>query len=106
MNTGNLDDAESSFEQALRVSPTNGKPYYYLGVVAFKQKDYQRSLSFLQQAETFLADSDFWMSQVYLQEGLALKALKKNAEAKDKFQNAVDRDSTNDAAKKQLQSTQ
>src|SRR5207248_1412376 len=35
MNAGQLDDAEQIFEQALRLSPSYGKPYYYLGVLSY-----------------------------------------------------------------------
>jgi tetratricopeptide (TPR) repeat protein len=102
LNAGNLEDAEQMFEQALRVSPTNGRPYYYLGVIAIKQKDYQRSLGFLQQAENLLHADNFWMSQVLSQEGNALKALNRKAEAKKKFQEALDRDPTNSYAAQEL----
>ena len=102
LNTGDLDSAEQMFEQALRVSPTNGKPYYYLGIVAAKQKNYDRSLGFLGQAETYLKDDDFWMSQVYLQEALSLKALGKKAEAKAKLQEALKRDPSNQWAQNEL----
>lgn len=102
MNSGNLDQAEQMFEQALRVSPTNGKPYYYLGVLAAKQKDYERSLEFLEQAETYLKDDDFWMSQIFLQEGLSLKALGRKDEARSHFQQSLQRDPSNNAAQAQL----
>jgi tetratricopeptide (TPR) repeat protein len=102
LNAGNLDDAEQLFEQALRVSPTNGRPYYYLGVIAIKQKDYQRSLGFLQQAENLLHADNFWMSQVLSQEGNALKAMNRKAEAKQKFQEALKRDPTNQYAAQEL----
>lgn len=102
LNTGNLDQAEQMFEQALRVSPSNGKPYYYLGIIAAKQKDYERSLSFLGQAETYLKDDDFWLSQVLLQEGLSLKALGRKDEARQRLQEALRRDATNKAAEDAL----
>jgi TolA-binding protein len=102
LNAGNLDQAEELFEQALRVSPTNGKPYYYLGVIASRQKDYERALGFLQQAENFLHTDNFWMSQVLYQEGLTLKAMKRIPDAKKKFQDALDRDPNNQYASKEL----
>ncbi|MCI0446467.1 tetratricopeptide repeat protein [bacterium] len=102
LNAGNLDQAEELFEQALRVSPTNGKPYYYLGVIASRQKDYERALGFLQQAETYLHTDNFWMSQVLYQEGLTLKAMKRIPEAKKKFQEALQRDPNNQYASKEL----
>ncbi|HSE41745.1 MAG TPA: tetratricopeptide repeat protein [Acidobacteriota bacterium] len=102
LNAGNLEDAEQLFEQALRVSPTNGRPYYYLGVIATKQKDYQRALGFLQQAENLLHADDFWMSQVLMQEGVALKAMNRKAEAKQKFQEALQRDPKNQYAAQEL----
>ena len=102
LNAGNLDQAEELFEQALRVSPTNGKPYYYLGVIASRQKDYERALGFLQQAETYLHTDNFWMSQVLYQEGLTLKAIKRIPEAKKKFQEALERDPNNQYASKEL----
>ncbi len=102
LNAGNLDQAEELFEQALRVSPTNGKPYYYLGVIASRQKDYERALGFLQQAENFLHTDNFWMSQVLYQEGLTLKAMKRIPEAKKKFQEALERDPNNQYASKEL----
>lgn len=102
LNTGNLDQAEQMFEQALRVSPSNGKPYYYLGIVAAKEKDYERSLSFLGQAETYLKDDDFWLSQILLQEGLSLKALGRKDEARQRLQESLRRDPTNKAAEAAL----
>jgi TolA-binding protein len=102
LNAGNLEQAEELFEQALRVSPTNGKPYYYLGVIASRQKDYERALGFLQQAENFLHTDNFWMSQVLYQEGLTLKATKRIPEAKKKFQEALERDPNNQYASKEL----
>ncbi len=102
LNAGNLEDAEQLFEQALRVSPTNGKPYYYLGVIAARQNNFERALGFLQQAENLLHIDNFWMSQVLYQEGITLKAMKQNAEAKKKFQEALQRDPTNQHAAKEL----
>lgn len=102
MNAGNLDDAEQLFEQALRVSPTNGKPYYYLGVLAAKEKNYERSLNFLEQAENYLHDNDFWMSQILMQEGIVLKALNQKSAAKDKLEEALRRDPTNQHAAQEL----
>jgi tetratricopeptide (TPR) repeat protein len=102
LNAGKLEDAELLFEQALRVSPTNGKPYYYLGVIASKQKEFDRSLGFLQQAENLLHTDDFWMSQVLMQEGVVLKSMNRKAEAKKKFQEALQRDPTNQYAAKEL----
>jgi len=102
LNAGNLDQAEELFEQALRVSPTNGKPYYYLGVIASRQKDNERALGFLQQAENYLHTDNFWMSQVLYQEGLTLKAMKRIPDAKKKFQDALDRDPGNQYASKEL----
>lgn len=104
MNVGNLDEAEQLFEQALRVSPTSGKPYYYLGVLSAKQKNYDRSLSFLDQAEGYLHDDPFWMSQVLMQEGLVLKALNRKAEARAKFQEALRLDPSNEYASRELKS--
>jgi Flp pilus assembly protein TadD len=102
LNAGQLEEAEQLFEQALRVSPTNGKPYYYLGVIASKQKDFDRALGFLQQAENLLHTDDFWMSQVLMQEGVVLKSMNRKAEAKKKFQEALQRDPTNQYAAKEL----
>ena len=102
MNAGNLDSAEQMFEQALRVSPTNGKPYYYLGVLAAKKKEHERSLGFLEQAEIYLKDDDFWMSQVLLQEGLSLKSLGRKDEARSKLREALRRDPANEWAQKEL----
>lgn len=102
MNAGNFDAAEQLFEQALRVSPTNGKPYYYLGVLAAKEKQFERSLGFLEQAETYLKDDDFWMSQVFLQEGLSLKGLGRKDEARSKLKEALQRDPTNQWAQTEL----
>lgn len=102
MNAGNLDEAEQLFEQALRVSPTNGKPYYYLGVLSAKQQNYDRSLSFLEQAEGYLHDDPFWMSQILMQEGLVLKSLNRKAEAKAKFQEALRLDPSNEYASREL----
>jgi TolA-binding protein len=103
MNAGNLDQAEQIFEQAIRVSPTNGRPYYYLGVLASKQKDYGRASGFLTQAETHLRDDPFWMSQVLLQEGLNLKAQNQKDAAIAKFRDAVATDPTNTYAKSELE---
>jgi TolA-binding protein len=102
MNAGNLDDAEQFFEQAIRVSPNNGRPYYYLGVVAAKQKNYERASAFLAQAEVHLHGDPFWMSQVLLQEGLILKAQNQKAAAIQKLREAVTQDPTNNWAKSEL----
>jgi len=106
LNAGNIDDAEQTFEQALRVSPTNGRPYYYLGVIAAKQKNYERGLSFLSQAETYLRDDSFWMSQVYLQEGLIYKDQNQKDTARQKFQDALKSDPTNQWAQNELKKLQ
>ena len=106
MNDGNLDDAEQTFEQALRVSPTNGRPYYYLGVIAAKQKNYDRGLSFLSQAETYLRDDSFWMSQVYMQEGMIYKELNQKDNARQKFQDALKSDPSNQWAQNELKKLQ
>ena len=90
------------FEQALRVSPNNGRPYYYMGVLAAKQKQWQRSNEFLEQAETHLQGNGFWMSQVLLQEGLNYKALNNLSLAKQKIQEALKQDPTNATAQKEL----
>jgi Flp pilus assembly protein TadD len=102
LNAGNLVEAEQLFEQALRVSPTNGKPFYYLGVIAARQKDFERSLGFLQRAENLLHTDDFWMSQVLMQEGIVLKSMKRTAEARKKLQEALQRDPNNQHAAQEL----
>ncbi len=102
MNAGAFPEAEESFEQALRISPNNGRPYYYMGVLAAKQKQFERSLEFLGQAENHLQGDSFWMSQVYLQEGLCYKALNNKNLAKQKFQEALKQDPTNASAQKEL----
>jgi tetratricopeptide (TPR) repeat protein len=106
MNANRLDEAEQTFEQAVRVSPTNGKPFYYLGVIAVKQKAYDRAIGFFTQAEVHLHSDPFWMSQVLLGEGQALKGLNKKAEAKAKFQQALQKDPTNKWAAAELKSVQ
>jgi TolA-binding protein len=102
MNAGALPDAEDLFTQALRVSPNNGRPYYYMGVLAAKQNDCERALEFLEQAEVHLKGDAFWLSQVFMQEGLCYKTLKKTDLARKKFQQAVQQDPTNAAAQKEL----
>ena len=104
MNAGNLEEAEQFFEQALRVSPNNGRPYYYLGVLAAKQKSYERASGFLAQAEVHLHGDPFWMSQILLQEGLILKAQNQKGEALQKFREAVSLDPSNTWAKAELDS--
>jgi TolA-binding protein len=102
MNSGALPEAQDFFEQALRVSPNNGRPYYYMGVLAAKQKQWQRSNEFLEQAENHLQGNGFWMSQVLLQEGLNYKALNNLSLARQKFQEALKQDPTNAAAQKEI----
>jgi TolA-binding protein len=102
MNAGALPDAEELFTQALRVSPSNGRPYYYMGVLAAKQNDCDRALGFLEQAEVHLKGDGFWLSQVFMQEGLCYKTMKNNALARKKFQEALQQDPTNAAAQKEL----
>jgi TolA-binding protein len=102
MNAGNLEGAEQFFEQAVRVSPTNGRPYYYLGVLAAKQKSYDRALGFLSQAQVHLHSDPFWMSQILLQEGLILKAQNQKSAALRKFREAVTKDPSNTWAKNEL----
>ncbi len=104
MNAGNLEEAEQFFEQALRVSPNNGRPYYYLGVLSAKQKNYDRASGFLAQAEVHLHGDPFWMSQVLLQEGLILKEQNQKGEALKKFREAVSLDPSNTWAKAELDS--
>ena len=102
MNAGDLDGAEQYFEQALRVSPNNGRPYYYLGVLAVKQKNYDRALAFLAQAENHLHTDSFWMSQILLQQGLIFKAQNQKALAVEKLRQAISRDPTNTSAQNEL----
>jgi TolA-binding protein len=102
MNAGNLEEAEQYFEQALRVSPNNGRPYYYLGVLAVKQRNYDRALAFLAQAETHLHGDSFWMSQILLQQGLIFKAQNQKSRAVEKLREAVSRDPTNTSAQNEL----
>lgn len=104
MNAGSLEEAEQFFEQALRVSPNNGRPYYYLGVLSAKQKNYDRASGFLAQAEVHLHGDPFWMSQVLLQEGLILKEQNQKGEALKKFREAVSLDPSNSWAKAELDS--
>jgi TolA-binding protein len=102
MNAGNLDEAEQYFEQALRVSPNNGRPYYYLGVLAAKQKNYDRAHAFLAQAETHLHSDAFWMSQILLQQGMIFKAQNQKGQAVEKFREAISKDPTNTSAQNEL----
>ena len=102
MNAGDLEGAEQYFEQALRVSPNNGRPYYYLGVLAVKQKNYDRALAFLAQAENHLHGDSFWMSQILLQQGLIFKAQNQKGRAVEKFREAVSKDPNNSSAQKEL----
>ena len=106
LNAGNVDEAEQYFEQALRVSPTNGRPYYYLGVIAAQKKDYDRALGFLAQAEVHLRGDGFWMSQALTREALVLEALNRKNEALEKLQEALRRDPENKWADAELQKLQ
>jgi TolA-binding protein len=103
MNAGNLEEAEQFFVQALRVSPNNGRPYYYLGVLASKQKNYERALAFLAQAEVHLHSDPFWMSQILLQQGLILKTQNQKSKAIQKLREAVSKDPNNTYAKSELE---
>ncbi len=103
LNAGNVEDAEQYFEQALRVSPTNGRPYYYLGVIAAQKKEYDRALGFLAQAEVHLREDGFWMSQALTREAVVLKALNRKQEARAKLQEALRRDPANKWADAELQ---
>lgn len=103
LDRGNLEDAERLFVQALRISPTNGRPHYYLGVLAFRQKDYQRALAFLTEAEVHLHGDNFWMSQILLQEGLILKQLKQIEASREKLLEALRRDPKNSWARSELE---
>ncbi len=102
MNAGSTEEAESLFEQALRVSPTNGRPYYYLGVIAAGQRDYDRASGFFAQAETHLHADSFWMSQILLQQGLILKNQNQKSAAAEKFRKAVETNPSNNWAKSEL----
>ena len=106
LNAGQYEDAEQLFEQALRVSPTNGKPLYYLGVISVKQKNYDRAIGFLTQAEVYLHRDSFWMSQVLLHEGLAFKGLNQRQQAKSKFEESLRLDPTNKWAESELRAFQ
>jgi tetratricopeptide (TPR) repeat protein len=87
---GRWSDAEQLFEQALRQSPQDFRPWYLLGALAVQTARNERALTLLTQAVKLEAHADAVASagaHFYL--GFALKNLKRFEEAAAGFERAV-----------------
>lgn len=61
---GDFDNAESSFQEAINVDPSNGIAYYYLAKVKYELALFQQALGILDKAEDLLIDSKEWMETI------------------------------------------
>lgn len=61
---GNLDVAADRFERALRIDPTNGFAYFYLGRTRYETGDRDGALGMLDKAEALLGPYPVWRARV------------------------------------------
>jgi tetratricopeptide (TPR) repeat protein len=67
LESGDLDDAISIFEQAININPTNGQNYYYLSEAWLLKGNTVQAKEFNRLAEIHLQDDRGWMRRVLQQ---------------------------------------
>lgn len=64
MASGNFDNAERRFQEAINIDPGNGIAYYYLARAKFELGQYQQAAGVLDKAEGLLGGSPQWLEAV------------------------------------------
>lgn len=64
MRAGNLESAEWSFEEAIRLAPQYGPAYYWMAVVKYMAKDFSQAGSFLDKAESLAPVESSWQNRI------------------------------------------
>jgi tetratricopeptide (TPR) repeat protein len=100
MNKGNYDHALDRFERAVAIDPTNAYGYYFLAQVHYLKKGYDQAIAFASRAAALSARTDpVWLGRVYSLEGAVFEDAGRYPDARKAYQNAVDADPRNLAAR-------
>ena len=81
--TGKTEDAEKSFNAAVKANPRNTASLFYLGRIAFERKDFDAAIAWLNRATTSdarLADAWSLLTYAYLNRGGASDGAKADAD--------------------------
>ena len=81
--TGKTDDAEKSFNAAVKANPRGTASLFYLGRIAFERKDFDAAIAWLNRATTSdarLADAWSLLTYAYLNRGSASDGAKADAD--------------------------
>ena len=74
MKSESYDQAEWKFQQAARLAPSYGVPYYWLSKVKYEEKEYQRSYNYLRRAEMLLGHLPEWQDDIAGMKGKIVEA--------------------------------
>lgn len=64
IHANNLESAEWSFEEAIRLAPQYGPAYYWMAVVKYTSKDFSQAASFLDKAASLAPPNSNWQSRI------------------------------------------
>jgi predicted Zn-dependent protease len=64
LESGKVDDAITTLERAMNVSPSNGQNYYYLAEAWLKKGNPAQAREFNRLAAIYLKDEPGWMNRV------------------------------------------
>ena len=90
ITSGRIDEAISTFQQAISLFPRNPYAYYYLGRAQYLRQEYQLSIVPLERAELFFLEDPIWLSRVYTLRGQTYEALSHFDEAGTQYRQALD----------------
>lgn len=97
--SGQVDQAISLFQKALSLDPRNPYAYFYLGEARFIRKEYQETLTPLEQARVYFLKDRHWLSRVHTLRGRTFEALLQPDDADVEFRKALDLDRGNSEAR-------
>ena len=99
ITSGRIDEAISTFQQAISLYPRNPYAYYYLGQSRYLRQEYPQSLAPLERAELFFLGNRIWLSRVYTLRGQTYEALSRFEEAGTQYRQALDFNRRNSEAR-------
>ncbi len=90
LEDGEVEQAQTLFEQAIELAPAQPYSYYFLGRIAFSRGKLQEALAFLQKAELLLDRKNTeWLGEITCLRGLIAEDLEDYDEARSAYERCL-----------------
>jgi predicted negative regulator of RcsB-dependent stress response len=99
MQQGRYDLALDRLERAVAIDPANAYGYYFLAQLHFRNKQYDQALAFANRATIAARKDRVWLARAYSLQGAVFEEVGRYADARKAYQEAVDADPNNLAAR-------